>query len=112
MAADLTIGPVSDGQDAYKVVVFGLTKGTLDHVAIQTGSNDLIGRPLSLVGDENVFPKLLSVETDPVVVLPGEEPPLQQFPAPLDREDSRDFRMHVFVNILKKWIASSLRFGS
>lgn len=76
VAANLPIRPVPDGKDAYKVVVFGLTEGFLNHVAIQTGSNDLIGRPLSLVGDENVFPKLLNVETDPVVVLPGEEPPL------------------------------------
>ena len=60
MAADLTIGPVSDGQDAYKVVVFGLTEGILDHVAMQAGPNDLIGRPIALVGDENVFREILN----------------------------------------------------
>lgn len=76
MTADLPVGPVSDGKDAYKVVVFGLAESVLNHVAIEAGPNDLIGRPIALVGDENVFSELLNVEADPVVVLSSKELPL------------------------------------
>ena len=76
MAADLAVGPVSQGIKAHEIAVFGLAKGFFDHVPIKACLDDLVGGPIEVIGEKNVLAKSFDVEADPIVILAKQELPL------------------------------------
>ena len=57
MAADLAICPMPQGVEAHEIVVFGLAKSFFHHIPIQAGLDEVIGGPVSVIGDQKVLPK-------------------------------------------------------
>jgi hypothetical protein len=53
-----------------------LTKGILHHVSVQAGLDDFVRGPVEGIGDDDVFPELLDVLADAVVVFVTEQLPL------------------------------------
>jgi len=76
VAPYLAVRPVPDGKYADQVVVLRLPKRFLDHVAVQTGTDDFFRRPCVLIGDEDILSKFLQVSANPVVIFSVEELPL------------------------------------
>src|SRR5512138_2105517 len=73
MAADFPVRPVTEGKDACQFIILGLPECLLDQVAVKACFHDLIGRPVRMVGDYNVFPKSFDVLTYTVVILSEDE---------------------------------------
>ena len=55
MAADFTVGPVSNGTGANQVIVFAETKPVFDLPPVEAGLYDFTRRPVRVVSDNNIF---------------------------------------------------------
>ena len=68
MAPDFAVGPMPDRHHRHLIVVLGLTEPIFHDPAIQVGLNDIIDRPIHLVGNDDIFAEAVDVAADPVVI--------------------------------------------
>ena len=73
VASDFPVCPVTQRHDADQIIVFTLPEGFLDYVPVETCTYDLVRRPVLMVGNQNVFAKLLDVAPNPIIVLSENE---------------------------------------
>ena len=69
VAADLAVGPVSDRAGANQVIIFAETKPVFNLPSIKAGLHDFMGRPIRVIGDDNIFAEHCLLFTDPVDIL-------------------------------------------
>ena len=68
VTTDFAVRPVSNGQDAHEVVIFGLTEHFFDDIAIQSGLNDVERAPPHEIGDEDVLAEAIDMPSDAIVI--------------------------------------------
>jgi len=69
MAANFAVRPMPHRHHPEEVMVFTLPERLLDRVPIQAGLNDFVRAPRVAVCDDDIFPELVYLLADSVVIL-------------------------------------------
>ena len=66
---DLAIGPMPHRHQADEVIILALPEAIFHRIPVQAGPDDLVGCPVHVVGNDNVFSESIDIPVDPVMIL-------------------------------------------